>query len=341
MFCVHYWNTLNLHHRNVFCRKHVRPAWILVLISDAYDLIGRFWDMFPEKQFSQFAVESNIYKQLIVGHNKEKICYDNYTTRITISLQPIQPCSNGNSDPPFLLILVKSAAEHIASRDVIRRTWGTNYNVVFIIGSPSSSSLHQHLYLEHKVNDDLILVSTKETYRNNVKKVKIGLYWACVNCQHTKYTVLVDDDVIIFPSRIISYLSKRNYLENIPLYLGHVQSNVPHRSYLSKWFMSYEEYPYDKYPDYVTGGCIIMSRSFIQLASFVTPYINDLYIDDVYLGLVSHTLGVIPTNIKYIGLQKLTPRDARFDMILSASGFHCTDELQDVWNAFTHFNTTI
>ena len=323
-------NKKHLTQRYGVCRKHVRPFWLNVVIADIYDFIGRIFNLFPEISFENFDFVSSEDFHLIFKQHKKLNDYRKHIVNNTVLLQPSRTCSNRRGDPPFLLILVKSAVGNYASRDVIRRTWGANHTIVFILGTPRSLIL-----LEYTLYNDILIVPSEDTYRNMATKVKSGLSWASSWCPNAKYTVLVDDDVVIFPSRIVSYLNKMNYIDNIPLYLGHVKSNVPHRSTYSKWYITFDEYPYDKYPDYVTGGCIVMSRAFMELVSIATPHLKDLFIDDIYLGIVAYKLGVAPTNIKFMPLNRILPSDEKYDVMLSSTGFHCTGEMQIAWDEFT------
>lgn len=65
----------------------------------------------------------------------------------------------------------------------------------------------------------------------------------------------------------IAASSSRNLLNlhmelppDVKLFSGFVFNSSPHRHRSSKWYVSYEEYPYDQWPTYVTAGSFILSR---------------------------------------------------------------------------------
>lgn len=51
---------------------------------------------------------------------------------------------------------------------------------------------------------------------------------------------------------------------DVKLFAGFVFNSSPHRHKSSKWYVSLEEYKYDKWPTYVTAGAFLLSREALQ-----------------------------------------------------------------------------
>lgn len=51
---------------------------------------------------------------------------------------------------------------------------------------------------------------------------------------------------------------------DVKLFAGFVFNSSPHRHKSSKWFVSLEEYKYDRWPTYVTAGSFLLSREALQ-----------------------------------------------------------------------------
>lgn len=96
-----------------------------------------------------------------------------------------------------------------------------------------------------------------EAYRNLTYKHIMGLKWASSqNCHNPKFIIKMDDDIVVDFYHLSNYLRnisasvsrKENYLA------GYVLREVrPIRLRQNKWFVSYEEYEGDLYPDYLSG----------------------------------------------------------------------------------------
>lgn len=59
---------------------------------------------------------------------------------------------------------------------------------------------------------------------------------------------------------------------DVKLFAGFVFNTSPHRHKSSKWFVSLEEYKYDRWPSYVTAGVFLLSREALQDMYCVSLY---------------------------------------------------------------------
>lgn len=60
--------------------------------------------------------------------------------------------------------------------------------------------------------------------------------------------------------------------KNVRLFTGFVFSSSPHRHRSSKWYVSLDEYPWDRWPPYVTAGSFILSREALMQMFYVSMF---------------------------------------------------------------------
>ncbi|XP_030767880.1 beta-1,3-galactosyltransferase brn isoform X2 [Sitophilus oryzae] len=199
-----------------------------------------------------------------------------------------------------LIYIVKSAASNFQQRLAIRSSWGferrfsdVGIRTVFLIGNIKDVHLQKFITEEsHKFND-IVQANFTDVYFNNTYKLMSGLYWAFKYCEKAKFYMFVDDDYYVstknvlrfikFPTKypeylkepfanIQAHLGQRKALDlldfeldnDVRLYAGYGFHSVPFRHYFSKWYVPLSEYPYHKWPPYISGGAIILSNSALR-----------------------------------------------------------------------------
>jgi hypothetical protein len=58
-------------------------------------------------------------------------------------------------------------------------------------------------------------------------------------------------------------------------------------SYITK-----EEYPWELYPPYLSGGSILTTFDVVRKISYAIPFVRRLSIDDLYIGIIANFLGI-------------------------------------------------
>jgi hypothetical protein len=73
---------------------------------------------------------------------------------------------------------------------------------------------------------------------------------------------IVDDDSVVFKSRKLNQLVDFDLPEDVRLFAGEVfPDSSPLRHKSSKWYVTLEEYPFDRYPPFITAGAYVLSRA--------------------------------------------------------------------------------
>ncbi|XP_062583421.1 beta-1,3-galactosyltransferase 5-like [Saccostrea cucullata] len=198
----------------------------------------------------------------------------------------------------FFILVVKSRVENFSNRHVIRKTWGniSNYEavkIVFLLGF--NQSVQTEVDSEALKYGDVVQEDFLDNYSNNTLKTIMGLNWVSQHCPNAKLSFYVDDDVFLIVNNLRKFRKSRN--QGPDMMLGKLLSHsVPYRDNTSKWFVSWEDYPFDKYPKYLAGYAYLMSADLVKKFALAVPYIQPISIDDTYLGIVAEKLKIVRKN---------------------------------------------
>ncbi|XP_069134458.1 beta-1,3-galactosyltransferase brn-like [Argopecten irradians] len=204
-------------------------------------------------------------------------------------------CDFISNESPFLLILVKSAANNFHLRIAIRETWGSthapNVKIVFLLAY--KAELQADVDAEVAIHGDIVQESFQDAYRNNTYKTIMGFNWAVQYCDRATHIAFVDDDHYLNVKNTLDYIESLDQSNDNDLMIGHMlPRSSPMRSKFSKWQVTFKEYPFDRWPPYLAGAVYLVSKQVADKLVFAFPYVKYLGIDDSYLGIVAHKIGV-------------------------------------------------
>ena len=121
--------------------------------------------------------------------------------------------------------------------------------------------------------------------------------------------------------------------EDVELYAGYVFFPKPHRHKFSKWYISLEEYPYHKFPPYVSAGAYILSNVALKKFYFATYFVKKFRFDDVYLGIVAKKLNIEPFHSDEFWFYRKYPYNLKeFRYTIASHEFSNSREMEKVWN---------
>ena len=195
------------------------------------------------------------------------------------------------------------------------------------------------LELEYEKYQDIVQQNFYDAYYNNTIKTVMGIKWIVEYCPNAKFYLFIDDDFYLNPSQLMKFLSQdfsESTLANF--YTGFVYNNSsPMRHMMSKWYISLEDYPYHKFPPYVSAGCYILSRESAKMFYIASLLIKKFKFDDIYMGILAYKLGIIPTHMSsvYYHAPSYYPSLYAND-IIAAHGFEA-DELEKMWTQLEAF----
>lgn len=210
------------------------------------------------------------------------------------------------STTPFLLLVVPVAPGGRAARDTIRRTWGSQKQVLgqpvetlFMLGLSGGADAappQEELWRESRLHRDLIQSDFLDSYHNLTIKTMMILEWVASNCLHTTYVMKVDSDVFLQVENLMRLLldpgtATENYMTGLVSWHNSVLRNP-----FSKYYMPRDVVPEPIYPPYPLGMSYVMSMDLPAKILQVSTHIKPVFIEDVYLGMCLKRLGVLPTD---------------------------------------------
>ena len=126
--------------------------------------------------------------------------------------------------------------------------------------------------------------------------------WKSVESRHgdlRRYVLFIDDDYYLNLTSLLLFLDgvdqdshltrddRRTFLT------GYVyRQSRPRRFLNDRWYISVADYPFDRYPPYVTAGCFLMTRSNAGLFYIASQYLPLFRFDDIYLGLLAYAMSI-------------------------------------------------
>lgn len=255
---------------------------------------------------------------------KRAVLYNNKVSYMPINVhsfdkihQP-KPCTIPSlpSDNTNILIMVKSSSNNSQVREEIRTMWRAlktdPVNLVFLLGRASSKN-QARINKEYEQHKDMLQEKFTETHMHSTRKIVMGFNWVEVKCSKVKLILVMDDSYFVNCSNMINYL--RRIPKDKDIFTGKLWKDArPHREKGNKWKVSYEQYPFDKFPPYLSGGAYVISYSILRQFSIAFPYVKYFSIDDVFLGIIATKLRISVNHDSYfeplstIALVKRCPR---------------------------------
>jgi hypothetical protein len=230
--------------------------------------------------------------------------------RYPINLPSSHSCPVNISASKNLFIALISAPGHFQQRNNIRKTWHVHLKkleiskllgwvrIGFFLGLTDNSTIQKRVKEESQSHGDVIQIEMDDSYRNLTLKGIAVLNWVRQNCPKVDLVFKVDDDVYVNVHNLVHFVTS-NYQSNYSLF-GYpnfgfypIRMELGYDQGYTKWDLTYEEYPWGNYPNYVNGPAYFMHGSSIVpllAASQTTPLIP---FEDVFLtGICAERAGI-------------------------------------------------
>ncbi|CAB3409930.1 unnamed protein product [Caenorhabditis bovis] len=189
-----------------------------------------------------------------------------------------------NGDKTKLLIIVKSAATNRESRDNIRKTWGKWKSL-------NDVQIATIFVIGLTEDHDFEEITDKEadTYRDILKINALDTY--------------------------------RN--NTLKIYEGFSFDTSPFRFLFHKHHISLKEYPYNRYPKYVSAGAVLLSRQTVEIFYHSIPKFKSFPFDDVYTGILAKANKIdVIHNPNFVFWSREIGRDQWNEGIVAAHGYN-------------------
>ncbi|XP_069131383.1 beta-1,3-galactosyltransferase brn-like [Argopecten irradians] len=254
-------------------------------------------------------------------------------------LEPMEDICDFSTQKIFLLFMIKSAPGNFARRKSIRETWVNNVyfkaDVIrhaFLLARTLNETIKERITQEKQQHRDIIEMSFVDNYYNNTLKTIGGINWCVSHCSASEFVMLVDDDIFVATDNLLSYLHglPKDIIRS--LFAGRMWNDVPQRGLQQKWYMSVADYPYNKYPPFLSAGATIMSMEFVKRLQVGIKFTKKFKFDDVFLAIVVHKLGVKPIHHPEIHIHHpVSYTDTKFKTVLASHGYGDPKEMRAAW----------
>lgn len=247
---------------------------------------------------------------------------------------------------PFLLLLVPVGPQEAAARETIRKTWGAPSQdtlTLFYMGQTEIGDVSS-IQDESRKHGDIIQMDFRDSYHNLTIKTVMMMNWVATHCPTASYVMKVDADIFVN----VFYLL--DWLKSCP-HQGFITGSVirdgrPRRDSNSKWYISEEQYPEDRFPPYVSGAGYVLSADLATRISWASRFVRAIPLEDVYVGLCLHVLGVQPAySLGLLGFRNLFEvrnleyNRCSFSKLIIVNGFK-PSQLQRAWQDFSEGRTS-
>lgn len=242
-----------------------------------------------------------------------------------------------------LVILIKSHPKNLHRRNAIRLSWGIEDRFIkriFLFGE--NDTYKKKIQIEALEHNDVIQGNFTDSYFNNTLKTMLGFQWAVKFCSNSDFYLFVDDDYYVNTKNVLEFINNPlGYPDNKtngsliiePFYAGFVFNSSPLRYKFSKWYVSLREYPYNKWPPYVTAGAYIVSQNTLLNIFYGSFYTKPFRFDDIYLGLIAYKLSIKPIHSDYFVFYKKHFVN-NYKNVIASHGFQDIDEMLNTWNMY-------
>ncbi|KAH8289546.1 hypothetical protein KR054_007132 [Drosophila jambulina] len=242
-------------------------------------------------------------------------------------------------EPPRLTLLIKSAVGNVRRREAIRRTWGyegrfsdVHLRRVFVLGNAGEAE--KDVAWESREHGDILQADFVDAYFNNTLKTMLGMRWASEQFNRSDFYMFVDDDYYVSTKNVLRFLGRgRQSHQPDVLFAGHVFQTAPLRHKFSKWYVSLEEYPFDRWPPYVTAGAFVLSRQALLRLYATSVHIPLFRFDDVYLGIVALKAAIPLQHCEDFRFYRLHYKGPdSYSAVIASHEFGDPAEMEKVWN---------
>ncbi|CAA7401936.1 unnamed protein product [Spirodela intermedia] len=226
--------------------------------------------------------------------------------------------------PLSLFIGVVSTANNFKRRMAVRRSWmqfdavkSGRVAVRFFVGLHKNQMVNEELWSEARAYGDVQLMPFVDYYSLITwKSIAICIFGTEVVA--AKFVMKADDDSFVRVDEILSSLHQGNVTRG--LLFGSVDSDSrPQRSADSKWYITHEEWPEEKYPPWAHGPGYVVSK---DVAEYVhrghrSGQLKMFKLEDVAMGIWVSEMQKEGAAIRYVNDDRIYSGGCEPDYIVA------------------------
>lgn len=214
-------------------------------------------------------------------------------------------------------------------RESVRKTWGVFRMIdgvevmpIFIVGRVENMEIMRRIDVESEKYKDILAISDIDSYRNNTLKLFGAIDYAANpnQCSSPDFTFLVDDDYLVHIPNLVKFAKTKQKEELV--YEGFVFDTSPFRLKIHKHSISLNEYPFSRYPPYVSAGAVFLTSETIARFRNSIRKLKMFPFDDVFTGILAKTVNVAAThNENFIFWSRRVSQKEWDDGVIAVHGY--------------------
>ncbi|XP_061184653.1 beta-1,3-galactosyltransferase 1-like [Saccostrea echinata] len=238
-----------------------------------------------------------------------------------------------------IIVLICTIHSNRERRKALRETWLTqtkknegSIRYVFLLGMTSNKKLQVDLETESATHRDIVQEDFIDSYNNLTLKTIMGFKWASIKCKNAKFVMKTDDDMFVSLPALKLALKKYDSVLQRSIGGNCRLNEGPIRQKGYKWYVPKEMYPQSKYPGFCSGTGYVTSMTVVQKVYDVSRHVPFFYLEDVYVGLCIHRLGMKFTQIPGFNAVRIPLGCNYKNSIIITSHQLDPRSLREVWN---------
>ena len=158
-----------------------------------------------------------------------------------------------------------------------------------MIGQSAEKEVNSAIRHESKLYGDIVQNNFTDAYFNLTTKTIMGFRWVSTYCSNAKYTLKVDDDVVVNINRLLKFLNdistNDNFQTNKIMCRFYEHGAAVMRNKTSKFYLSKEEHPQDFFVPYCDGPSYMLTTDLTKKMYELSFYTKQFKFEDVYMGV--------------------------------------------------------
>lgn len=208
-----------------------------------------------------------------------------------------EPATCLNPENIHLIFLISTTPLSLKKRMIIRETWASyskknsaNIRYAFLLGRITEGAVQEMIDTEDKYYRDFVQGDFPENYYSLTLKTLMGYHWAAKHCPNDTFVIKTDDDVFInVPSISDIIYEHKTVLQHAVG--GFCRYNIePVRDIESKYYVSYAEFPEEKFKGYCSGTGYVTSMNVLQQVARISKNVPFFHLEDVYVAFCAEHL---------------------------------------------------
>lgn len=121
------------------------------------------------------------------------------------------------------------------------------------------------------------------------------------------------------------------------MYAGHVSFVSPMRDKYNKFYISFEEYEYNKFPPFINAGAYVVSNKAARKLYLASYFVKQFRFDDVYLGMLAKKCDITPYHSKFFWRVRDDSTIEDLNYTVASHEFSNMREMENIWSRQKEF----